>query len=83
MLNNISFETIAKEKHSAALHEAAIALGGNFMSLDLAEQGIEVVTEMRRQVITGKSITTKKFGFDIPGRQGFIYLHCDLGESTA
>lgn len=74
MLNNISFEIITKKKHSVALHEAAIALGGNFMSLDLAEQDIEIVTEMRKQVITGKSITTKKFGFDIPGRPARFHI---------
>jgi tetratricopeptide (TPR) repeat protein len=68
MLNNISFEIITKEKNSVALHEAAITLGGIFMSLDLAEHGIEIIAEVRKQVITGKSITTKKFGFDIHGK---------------
>jgi hypothetical protein len=68
MLNNIIFEIITKEKHSVALHEVVITLEVVFVSLDLAEHGIEIIAEMRKQVITGKSITTKKFGFDIHGK---------------
>jgi hypothetical protein len=68
MLTNISVEIITKEKHSITLHEAATALGGIFLSLDLDEHGLEILSEMRKQIISGKSMTAKKLGLDIHGK---------------
>lgn len=68
MLANISIEIITKEKHSVTLHEAALTLGGIFLSLGVAEHGIEIVTKMRKQMISGKFTSSKKLGFDIHGK---------------
>jgi tetratricopeptide (TPR) repeat protein len=68
ILTEVSVEIIVKQKHSTALHDAAITLGGIFMGLNLAEYGLEIISEMRKQIIMGKSNTGKKFGFSIGGQ---------------
>jgi hypothetical protein len=64
MLQDTVIEIITKEKHSKTLHDAAITLGELYLQCELSKHGLEILHEMRRQIIT-RTFSDKKYGFKI------------------
>jgi hypothetical protein len=64
MLQDTVIEIITKEKHSKTLHDAAITLGELYLDCELSKLGLEILHEMRRQIVT-KTSSNKKYGFKI------------------
>lgn len=77
MLLQTSIEIITKEKHSPTLHEAARTIGAIFITCELIDHGLDIVREMRRQIITGTSTPSSKLGFKFDtsiGRVSYVFL---------
>ena len=77
ILLETTIEIIRKEKHSRKLHEAAVILGEIYIGCELSEYGLEVLHEMRRQIITRSFTSASKFGFKIEhhhGRVLYVFL---------
>ena len=59
MLLETTIEIIEKEKHSKILHEAAKTMGSMYSTCGLADQGHEMIQQMRLQIITGSASSEK------------------------
>lgn len=76
MLLDTTIEIIKKEKHSKTLHEAAKTMGSIYIACGMAEQGHEMIHEMRLQLITG-SASSDKSSFKIDkstGKGCYVFL---------
>ena len=59
LLLETTVEIIEKEKHSKILHEAAKTIGSMYSTCGLADQGHEMIQQMRLQIITGSASSEK------------------------
>ena len=59
LLLETTIEIIEKEKHSKILHEAAKTMGSMYSTCGLADQGHEMIQQMRLQIITGSASSEK------------------------
>ncbi|KAL9099745.1 MAG: hypothetical protein Q9163_004799 [Psora crenata] len=77
MLLEVTTEIIKRETHSRTLHEAGRILAELYFSCGLVEQGLEMIQEMRLQIMTGTATTHGKFGFSLGksvGRVAFVFF---------
>lgn len=76
MLFETTTEIIRKEKHSKTLHEAAKTVGSIYIACEMAEQGHEMIHEIRLQIITG-SASSDKSSFKLDksiGKVCYVFL---------
>ena len=77
MLLETTIEIVSKEKHSKRLHEAAVTLGGIYIGCELSEYGLEILREIRRQIITRNFTSANKLGIKFEhhhGRVSYVFL---------
>lgn len=76
MLFETTTEIIKKEKHSKTLHEAAKTVGSIYIACGMADQGHEMIHEIRLQIITG-SASSDKSSFKLDksiGKVCYVFL---------
>ncbi len=77
MLLEATIEVIKEGRYSRALHEAGGILGNIYLSCGLVEQGLEVIQEIRLQVIAGTAPAQGKFRIKLEksvGKVAFVFL---------
>lgn len=77
ILQDTVLEILLKERHPEILHQAAIAIGGIYSSTALVSHGLELLREIRTQIITKATVSGSKFGFKIDtsvGKASFVFL---------
>lgn len=68
---------IVEEKHSQKLHESGRAVGQMFVSCGLSSHALELIQELRLQVITGTASSNNKHGVKVDKTVGslcFVFL---------
>jgi len=63
-------------RYSKTLHEAAITIGRIYQTCELQSHGLDVLAEIRRQIITKNFTSSKKYGFkvDLVGKSSFVFI---------
>lgn len=77
LLVECTLEILHKETHSKTLYDAATIIGGIFKDVHLVDDGLEMLWEMRRQIITKSYIAEGKHHFKVDksvGKTSFIFL---------
>ena len=77
MLLEATTQIIIHEKRSQALHESGRTLGEIFISCGMNNLAMEVIQELRVQIVTGKASEQSKHGLKIDksvGRLCFVFL---------
>lgn len=77
ILLEAAVQIIFKEKHSHALHEAGQTVGQIFVSCGMSKVAVEIVHEIRLQIITGAASPNNKHGIKLDksvGRLSFVFL---------
>ena len=72
MLTETTTLIIIQEKNSKVLFEAAKHLGATYVSCGLQSYGHEILSELRVQIVTGKSTSGTKFDFNLTGSVGRV-----------
>ena len=77
ILLEAAVQIISKEKHSHTLHEAGRTVGQIFVSCGMTKVAVEIVHEIRLQIITGGASSNNKHGIKLDksaGRLSFVFL---------
>ena len=77
ILVEATMQIIVAEKRSQTLHEAGRTIGGIFLSCGMSQFALEIVQEMRLQVITGAASSNNKHGIKLDksaGRLSFVFM---------
>lgn len=77
MLLEASVRIIVEEKHSQRLHESGRAVGQMFVSCDMNTHALEMIQELRLQIITGTASSNNKHGLKLDksiGSLSFVFL---------
>lgn len=77
MLLEASIRIIVEEKHSQRLHESGRAVGQMFVSSDMNSHALEMIQELRLQIITGSASSNNKHGLKVDksvGSLSFVFL---------
>ena len=77
ILVEATMQIIVREKHSQTLHEAGRTIGGIFLSCGMTQFALEIIQEMRLQIITGAASSNNKHGVKLDksaGRLSFVFM---------
>lgn len=74
MLLEATIRIIVEEKQSQRLHESGRAVGQMFVSCDMSSHALEMIQELRLQIITGTASTNNKHGLKSVGSLCFVFL---------
>lgn len=63
-------------RHSRTLHEAALTIGGIYGACELHSYGLDVLAELRRQIITKSSASSNKYevNADLVEKSSFVFI---------
>lgn len=77
MLLEATVRIIVEEKHSERLHESGRAVGQMFVSCGVSSHALEIIQELRLQIITGTASTDNKHSLKVDksvGSLSFVFL---------